>query len=229
MKNIVGQENITFLKGGGFDFAENPKLDKFKSRNELGLPHDKRIMIHVGRYNNRKGLPLILDAYEEIKLKYKDLMFVVIGGDGRGYSKASINSNIYKRVMDSSALVIDKHLPKVDVLKYLSAADLNVMCSGDNTFNKFSDISNIEIEAAAMGTPSGSSFLLHYYGTEEERKKLGIFTTSENLTESLKKYFEGKWKPGNTRKLIKKYYNWEFILQKNLRIYNQLFREYYNL
>jgi predicted glycosyltransferase len=103
------------------------------------------------------------------------------------------------------------------------------MCSGDNTFNKFSDISNIEIEAAAMGTPSVSSFLLHYYGTEEERKKLGIFTTSENLTESLKKYFEGKWKPGNTRKLIKKYYNWEFILQKNLRIYNQLFREYYNL
>jgi len=227
LKKIINQKNITFLKGGGFDFDENPKLDKLKSREDLGLPHDKKILIHVGRYNNRKGLPLIIDTYEKIKINHKNLMFIIIGGDGRGYSKSSINSKIYDKAMNSSSLVIDKHLPKVEVIKYLSAADLNIMCSEDNTFNKFSDISNVEIEAAAMGTPSVSSFLLHYYGTKEERNKLGIFTTSENLGKSLNRFIEAEWTPGNTRKLIKKYYNWKFILTRNFTVYKDLTRKYY--
>ena len=78
-----------------------------------------------------------------------------------------------------------------------------------------------------MGTPSISTFLHHFYGTKKERNRIGILTNHIKFKEDLLSYLNGEWKPGNTREIIKKYYSWDFIMNKNLTIYERLSKKYY--
>lgn len=51
--------------------------DKKKARNCLGLPLDEKLLLYTGRFMNDKGLIQLLDVYEGIKKRIKNVLLVL--------------------------------------------------------------------------------------------------------------------------------------------------------
>jgi glycosyltransferase involved in cell wall biosynthesis len=48
-------------------------------RGELSIPDDKRVIGFVGNSSKRKGLQYLIDAFEILRHKYRDIVLVVVG------------------------------------------------------------------------------------------------------------------------------------------------------
>lgn len=105
--------------GNGSD--PNPHLDRSKEslRSELNLALDKHIALYSGHLYSWKGADVLLDAADHLR-ENTDTQFVVIGGlpaDVARYQSAAQARGI-------SNIVFLGHQRKVDVPKYLRAADV---------------------------------------------------------------------------------------------------------
>jgi len=219
LKRRIGKNKTMRQKGGGFDFDLYAPRPKRKVREEIGLSIHKKLMIHVGRFTKLKGIDVIIEVYKELKKKRDDIELVFIGGNE--------NQPLYKKCVKSGAFV-KGHIPKGEVLKYLNAADVYLLPTEDKRWISFGDIDNAIIEALAMNRPVVSPMLIHFAGTEKERKKLGIITkTRDDVLKAVEYILEHPAEFENSREIMKKYYNWEAIIENNVRVYDELCKKYY--
>ncbi len=95
--------------------------DQLKARQSLGLPTNKRIILHIGTDEPRKNTKTLIEAFYLVKRKFPDAVLVKIGG-----LRNSTRSLISARQLENSIL----HCRKVpNVAPYYNAADLFVFPS----------------------------------------------------------------------------------------------------
>jgi len=219
LKARVGADKVMHQKGGGFDFEMHEPKSKSEMRKELALSEDTKILIHVGRFNKLKGLETILEIYRKLKEEGEDVQLVVIGGNE--------SEPLYGKLQSSGA-VVKGYIPKTEVVDYMSASDVYLLPTEDRVWMPFADIDNTIIESLAMNRPVVSPMLIHFTGTPEERRKLGLVTRSrEDALKAVKYVLDHPGEFRGTRSLMKKYYSWERILKNNLDVYDRLFEDYY--
>ncbi len=132
-------------------FRPLSQLSKIGLKKELGLPEDKKIVLFVGLFSQRKGVDLLIRAWREIRKVTKDsAILVIIGSTDTSYHE--INSGFINNVktvintegMGSEIFFIEKSL---SVEKYFQSSDLFIFPSRREGFG------TVIIEAMATGLP----------------------------------------------------------------------------
>ena len=208
----------------GVNFDVVKPMDKEKARRSLNLPLNKKIILHVGRFNSEKGLDLILDSYKTLKEEYETEL-VVIGGQK--------TEPLYKELIKSGAIV-KQRVPHEELIPYYSAADVYLSLrfypnSRMESRSLFGGMGIATRESLACGTPLvGTDSLKSFIGDEDELKKIGRMPEDfDDVVPCILDVFENLNLYNNCRKIAKKYFDWDSIIRKSITIYDKLFEEYY--
>lgn len=125
----------------GLDHKVFYPRDKRESREKLGLPQDRVIILHLGSEIARKQVPLLLKSFKEIKRKYPNALLIRHGE----------NKEAAARLINELGLAGDVvyfgYTKEEDLPYFYSAADLLVQPSSEEGF------CFPVIEAMACGTP----------------------------------------------------------------------------
>jgi glycosyltransferase involved in cell wall biosynthesis len=122
-------------------------MDRRQSRQALGLPLDRRIVIYHGRIDMRhKGLDVLLDAWERVRTHPigQDGNLLMIGS---GPDDAKLRERLGRREVSGVQWVDRYELDKNVIRRYLCAADVYVFPS------RFEGFPVAPLEAMACGLP----------------------------------------------------------------------------
>lgn len=100
--------------------------------------HDTKNILFVGRLESVKNLDWFLDVFEDIKNRYKNVKFVIIG-------KGSQENNLKFKASDSVEFL--GHLAQEEIIKYYYNSDIIVLSSKSESFGK------VLVEANACAKP----------------------------------------------------------------------------
>ena len=117
----------------GFDANVFKKLDRMAMRKKLGLPEDKFIIVFVGSFIERKGIPELNDVLKETD----DVYSIFIGS---GHLNIDCPNVLFKGSLDHD-----------NIPEYLNAADVFVLPT------KHEGCANVIVEALGCGLPIISS------------------------------------------------------------------------
>lgn len=117
---------------------------KFKNRSQLNLPNDKIIFAFTGKITKRKGIDILLEAWQKTKKVKKEALLIVIGS-GIG-EKDSLEDFARKFVKEHDLTNTVRFIGSIDnVADYLQASDVFVFPS------RWEGLPNSLLEAMATG------------------------------------------------------------------------------
>ena len=222
---IKGNANLSsciyIVPHGNYTPFINIQDDKEKSRKQLGIPIDKKVLLFFGMIKKVKGLEVLLKSLKDVIKENPDILLVIAGkpweNDFRIYQKIIEENNL-----SDYCLLHTKFIPHEDVEHYYCAADLVVLPykkiyqSGvlvmTLSYGKpalVSDLSPLKEVVTDMET----AFLFETENPTSLSKKLNlIFSDSEKL-ESVRR---------NGERLIKTKYDWAEIGRQTKRAYQSI-------
>jgi len=204
----------------GRNFNKFPLGNKVEARKKLGFDINKKIVLYVGNYSEHRGVDKIVNVFNSLKSR-KDIKFIFIGG--------SQSDKFFELVRKSDAL----HVPRInrdELMVYYHASDLTINIDSDFV-QKYNGLSGVPMEGIACGIPSVSRSLTNFVGTDEELVQLGEipFTDSESVVEKcVLQIIDNPKKYSKCGEIIRKYYDVNVTINKNLKIYDLYAKKYYN-
>ncbi len=146
--NGAADESVRVIPNGIDTSKFHPK-DRVQCRAELGLPHDKKIILSVGDRLELKGYHLIVGALAEVLRTHPDAFYVIVGGAGRfgrDYT-AEIEARVKGLGLVGQVLFAGPK-PHAELIDWYNSADLYAMMSSRE------GSPNVLLEALACGTPA---------------------------------------------------------------------------
>jgi glycosyltransferase involved in cell wall biosynthesis len=196
----------------GVDTEKFFPLPKDEARQELGLLLDKKIIISVGGLVKRKGFHRVLAVLPEVTEKYKEVLYVIVGGPT---VEGDLGSELKKQVKE---LNLDDHvhftgpLPYDKVRKWLNAANIFCLATSNEGW------ANVFFEAMACGKPVVTT---RVGGNEELVKSAdyGILVDLDDQKQLKNAIIEALEKKWDHRKIIEyaAENNWEEVARKVLQ------------
>jgi teichuronic acid biosynthesis glycosyltransferase TuaC len=119
------------IKNRFFTITVGPLLSRFKpkemnrSRKDLKLPENKRIILFVGGLIPRKGVEFLIKATRLIARKDKDILVLLIG---RGFLKAKLKKLASELKLDNNVKFLGIKNNE-DIVKYMNASEVFVLPS----------------------------------------------------------------------------------------------------
>jgi glycosyltransferase involved in cell wall biosynthesis len=207
----------------GVDFELFRPLGKQEARETLDISMNKKVILHVGRFDLAKGFDLVLKVYRKLRGDY-DVELIAIGG--------LRTDMLYEEAMKSGARV-HEWMSQSELIPYYSAADVYLFpkfysSKRDENLEEFMGIGTSPLESLACGTPVIGTCLRHFLGTEQELGELGkIPTDPENVAECVSEVFEHPELYQGCREIARKYYSWDAVVDQLVHIYDRLLYKYY--
>ncbi len=209
----------------GIDFANYRVLsveEKRQLRETLGLPIDKKLLVAYGNWNsNEYSYQHLLEVFREIKNTSEgaDLELVMIGG----YK----TEDLYEEGVRSGAIMIER-VSKTIFIKYLEACDFFAQACFNWGFIQFGGFGTAMIEALACGLPVISGNIIHFPGTDDELKQIGLdMPDKESLKRNIIYLKNNLEKYPHCREIAKKYYDINITRQVLLNKYRELALKYF--
>jgi glycosyltransferase involved in cell wall biosynthesis len=205
------------------DFNKFQPIAKKEARNALGIPLNKRVLLHVGRFDSAKGVDTILKAYQQLKSRY-DLELILIGG--------LKTDPLYHEAIKSGATVRE-WLSQPELIPYYSAADVYLFARfysnrREENLEEFMGIGTASLESLACGTPVVGTNLRHFLGTKDELKGVGkIPSRRGSVVRCIAEVLEHPEDYRNCREITRKYYSWDVVIEQLVGIYDELSNKYY--
>jgi D-inositol-3-phosphate glycosyltransferase len=117
---------ISIVPHGNFTPFINVQYDKEKSKEQLGIPNNRRILLFFGMIKKVKGLEVLLSALKGVIKQNPDILLVIAGkpweNDFSAYQKIIDENNLSEYI-----LLHAKFIPQEDVEHYYCASDLVVL------------------------------------------------------------------------------------------------------
>jgi len=206
--------NKTFAIQNGLDHDLFHPHDKEKSREDLKLPKDKKIILNVGSEIERKNLDGVLKAFLEISKNRKDVLLVRLGEKTEKY-----NAMIKELGLTDIVVYLEK-LKDEEVAKLYSASDLLIMPSFEEGFGL------PIIEAMACGCPVVTSNV----GAMKEVTNDAGFLVDPNDLESIQKGMEAvlNLDSNDTYKLVQAglkragEFSWKKCAEDTIKVYEKV-------
>lgn len=133
-----------FVVQNGVDLELFKPMDKMKCRRELGLPEKAKIIAYTGSIQQRQGVDLLVNAFNELKKEISGLKLVIAGRFVKGEErKISLN---HEGIIYLNSLTQDK------IAKLINAADAAVVPNKDDEFTRYCFPYKV-VEYMACNTP----------------------------------------------------------------------------
>ena len=117
---------ISIVPHGNYTPFINIQYDKEKSKEQLGIPNNRRILLFFGMIKKVKGLEVLLSALKGVIKQNPDILLVIAGkpweNDFSAYQKIIDENNLSEYI-----LLHAKFIPQEDVEHYYCASDLVVL------------------------------------------------------------------------------------------------------
>ncbi|HLS28540.1 MAG TPA: glycosyltransferase [Opitutales bacterium] len=201
--------------------------EKKRIRQKLDLPEDQTLILFVGGILVRKGIDLLLEAFEEIAAERPETALVLVGPVYENADGKFWQSRI--KELQQVPLFRDRIFLKgrsQEVSDYMRAADLFVLPSRKEGFP------NVLVEAMASGVPAVASALSGTTATIIDPGKNGYIVEKEDaptLARTILNALERESKePGvvgkSARLKVIEHFSNEKIDQRYQKLYRRLFR-----
>lgn len=102
--------------------------DKDSLRKSLHLPLKKKLVLYAGKYTTMgldKGVGGLIENFPAVVTRYSDAMLVIVGIEKGEMEK--VKALVEKAGLSDESILLVKHLPRREALKYIIAADALVM------------------------------------------------------------------------------------------------------
>ena len=117
---------ISIIPHGNYTPFINIQYDKVKSREQLGIPNNSRVLLFFGMIKKVKGLEVLLSSLNGVIKQNPDILLVIAGkpweNDFSSYQKIIDENNLSEYI-----LLHTKFVPQEDVEHYYCASDLVVL------------------------------------------------------------------------------------------------------
>jgi len=117
---------ISIVPHGNYTSFINIQFDKEKSKEQLGIPINRRILLFFGMIKKVKGLEILLSSLKDVIKQNPDVLLVIAGkpweNDFSNYQKIIDENNLSEYI-----LLHTKFIPQDDVGHYYCASDLIVL------------------------------------------------------------------------------------------------------
>jgi len=117
---------ISIVPHGNYTPFINVQYDKEKSKEQLGIPNNRRILLFFGMIKKVKGLEILLSALKGVIKRNPDVLLVIAGkpweNDFSNYQKIIDKNNLSEYI-----LLHTKFIDQEDVEHYYCASDLVVL------------------------------------------------------------------------------------------------------
>lgn len=165
-------------------------FDKYESREKLGLDHDKKIVLFVGRLEPVKGLKYLIEAINILK-DTKNLELIIIGN---GNEKNNLEVLVKDLKLNGENVTFTGKISNEKIPEYMAAADVFVLPSLSEGFPV------VILEAMATGLPivttkvkglpeivedNINGLLVPPQNPEELADKINLLLNDENLRKKI--------------------------------------------
>lgn len=133
--------------GNGVDAERFSPQDRATCRAALGLSSNASVLVSVGGLVPRKGFHRIIEVLPQVKARFPELVFLVVGGaSAEGNNRADLEQQV-KRLKLEDCVKFLGPLPPAELPAILSAADVFVLATSNEGW------ANVFLEAMACGLP----------------------------------------------------------------------------
>jgi len=197
-------------------------LEKFNLR-------DKKILLTVGRLDERKGHDKVIEALSKLKSKYPDLTYLIVGS-GREEKRLQ---NIVKNYALEDYVVFVGYVPDEELPRYYNLCDIFILLNRQTEANKllkgdYEGFGIVFIEASACGKPIIAGNFGGVYDAVENGKT-GLVIDPVNIEEIIKsiEYFlsnpENSFKFGNRGlNRVRQSFTWDKKAREIITIENEI-------
>ena len=117
---------ISIVLHGNYTPFVNIQYDKEKSKEQLAIPNNRRILLFFGMIKEVKGLDILLSALKGV-IKCNPDVLLVIAGKPQGNNFSDYQKIIDENNLSKYILLHTKFIPQKDVEHYYCASDLVVL------------------------------------------------------------------------------------------------------
>jgi glycosyltransferase involved in cell wall biosynthesis len=209
----IPPQNVKYIPNG-YDHNIFREMEKNTARKILGLGQDKKIILNIGRLEERKGQKLLIKVLKSLKKKYRNLQLIIIGG---GPLKTELENMIKSMNLENFVILAGENKKREEIPLWINASDIFVLSSyseGNPT---------VMFEALGCCIPylgsdvGGSSDIIN-------NDDIGMLFNPYQISDfkkKLEKAIINKW----DKKKIKKYsrqYSWKSISLKIIKVYDKV-------
>lgn len=183
--------------------------ERNESREKLGLPQDKKILLQVGRAYEARGFDWIMDIIDHYQKK--DDYFLVFAGINK--------TDKYYPHLKQKSVFMTPYLSQVELPDYYNAADLLYYLPHGKMDLNFAGTSYVPLEAMACGTPVVATTFHHFPG-EEVSEVSRIPKQREDVIPMIDDLLMSEISRDRCREIVLKNFSWDEIIKKHWEIYN---------
>ena len=212
---------ISIVPHGNYTSFINIQFDKEKSKEQLGIPNNRRILLFFGMIKKVKGLEILLFSLKDVIKRNPDILLVIAGkpweDDFSTYQKIIDENNLSEYI-----LLHTKFIPQQDVGYYYCASDLIVLPYKRNyqsgvlmmalSYKRPALVSNLP-SLKEIISDNETGFLFKTENVSDLTSKLNIILSDEGLMERVR--LKGA-------ELINTKYDWGEIGRQTRQAYQSL-------
>lgn len=197
----------------GVDFNKFTIKEKNECRKELGLPQNVKIILYIGRLQEEKQIPYLIQAASELKREEDKNIKVVIIGEG---SLRGTLENMVCRFGLEDEVKFHGEKKHEEIVLWLGASDLLCLPS------KREGCPNVVLEALSCGIPVVASSVGAIPDiVQGDNGVLCSENSVEALVASLRKALGRKWEKEKIRQSVN-YLSWEKTAEGYHKIFSQI-------
>jgi glycosyltransferase involved in cell wall biosynthesis len=217
----VSKDRIS-LQTIGIDFNTFKPYPRKEARKKLKLMQEKRYLLYVGMFENRKGTELLIESLPPIFSKYPEVEFLFIGKCAKTEYLERLHDTI-RHLGIGDRIQFMGVIKNEDLPLFYSAADLFVLPS-----IKGEGLPTVLIEAAACNLPFIATSIrgIPYFAEEAGGGILIEPGSSPAITQAIDGYLSRPPLKINLRENARKH-DWDVILKTTFELVEKLENKYY--
>lgn len=131
----------------GVDVARFFPMSRVETREALGLPLDRRIILSIGGLNEGKGHHHVIEILPSLLKNHPQLLYVIVGGGQPGNSYLPVLERMIREARLESHVLLAGERTHDEIPRWMGAADLFCLATRSEGW------SNVLLEALACGRP----------------------------------------------------------------------------
>lgn len=225
MRSLVSQKGNIDIIPCGTDIQRFGRINKLAARQQLGINPETKVVLYVGRFDQRKGIETLVRAVDKSKFREDNLQLIIGGGSRPGESDGIERDRIEKIVNElgmSDFTTFPGRLGNTNLHLYYAAADICVVPSHYEPFGL------VTIEAMASGTPVVGSDVggIQFTIVPEETGLLCPPKDEAAFAIAIDRILSNpEWRNqlgGNAKKRVEKMFSWDGVASQLSQLYTQL-------